>query len=304
MATREKWSPTASRPATYPRRVPAYIYLLIPMVALYLLLFIVPLLIMVGTSFELYSGGAVTSTLTLANYVQFFTEFTFQNDLYQTLYLGITVTLTALLLAYPLAYVMAKSKSGFVRGAISAIVVLPLFVSLVARTFGWIILLSDKGIINYLLVGSGLVSAPVPLIFNFVGVYISMVHILIPFMVFSIYSSLGSLDENLVTASRSLGASSYQAFRRVVLPLSMPGVTAGSVITFVLTISAYVTPALLGAGRVPSLPVAIYNYAVLYLNTPLASAFAVILLLITAVSLSVYLRVVNVEGLYGGEARE
>ena len=273
------------------------------MVALYAAFFVIPLLIMVNTSLVQYANGQVTSVHTLANYVQFFAEATFRNDLYQTLYLGITVTLTALLLGYPLAYVMAKSKSDLVRGTISTVVILPLFVSLVARSFGWIILLSDRGVINYLLMGSGLVSSPMPLIFNFVGIYIAMVHILIPFMVFSIYSSLGNLDENLVTASRSLGASSYQSFRRIVLPLSMPGVTSGSVITFVLAISAYVTPALLGAGRVPSLPVDIYNYAVLYLDTPLASAFAVVLLVIAAVSIGVYLRVANIEGLYGGEGQ-
>jgi len=286
-----------------PFRVPSYVLLLLPLVAVYLAFFVVPLLIMVNTSLETYSNGQVIGVYTLANYIQFFSETAFRSDLFETLYLGITVTLTALLLGYPLAYVMARSRSSLVRGVISTIAILPLFVSLVARSFGWVILLSDKGAINYLLMGSGLISSPLPLIFNFIGIYIAMVHILIPFMTFSIFSSLGNLDENLVTASRSLGASSIQSFRRVVLPLSMPGVTAGSVITFVLAISAYVTPALLGAGRVPSLPVDIYSYAVLYLDTPLAAAFAVVLLVIAAVSIGVYLRVVNVEGMYGGEGQ-
>ena len=278
-------------------------YLLLPAVALYAVFFFIPLLIMIVTSVETFNGVEALNTFTVSNYVQFFTESVFQNALFQTLLLGFAVTVTALALGFPTAYVISRAKRNVVKTGISVIIILPLFVSLVARTFGWIIVLSNKGLINYVLESTGLATQPTRLIFNFTGVFISMVHVLMQFMVLSIDGSLTAIDENLLSSARSLGASTYQVFRRIVLPLSLPGIAAGSIITFILTISAYVTPALLGGGSVPSLPVSIYNYAVLYLNTPLASALAVVLLIIATAMVSIYLRLLRAERSFGGGSR-
>jgi putative spermidine/putrescine transport system permease protein len=153
-------------------------------------------------------------------------------------------------------------------------------VSVVVRTYGWLILLASQGLVNTTLRRLGLIDEPLRLLFNARGVVISLTHILLPFAIFPIYSVLGRLDLTLKEAARDLGAGWGQTFLRVTLPLTMPGVVAGGLICFTLALSAFVTPQLLGGGRVQVLPLTVYNTTV-EINWPEGAVTSVALLVLS-----------------------
>jgi putative spermidine/putrescine transport system permease protein len=157
----------------------------------------------------------------------------------------VSVTLIAAVLGYPLAYLMA-TVSGRARALLVVLVLVPFWTSVLVRTFAWMVILGKQGLINQLLLGWGVIDRPLTLIYNMLGVQVGMVHVLLPFMVFPLYSVMARIDLALVTAARSLGASPRQAFLRVFFPLSLPGVTAGCVLIFLMAVGFYITPALLG----------------------------------------------------------
>jgi putative spermidine/putrescine transport system permease protein len=194
-----------------------------------------------------------------------------------TLRLAFVVTVLSLVVGYPAAYAISKiQRPGW---ALAAYVVLfaPILVSVVVRTYGWLLLLSNTGVVNYVLRTLGLTREPVPLIFNETGIIIAMVHILLPFMVFPILSVVGQLGADLKEAAMDLGANRWVTFRRVTLPLTLPGVISGSQIVFTLTISAFVTPFLMGGGRVQILSGLIYR-DMEAVNLGFASVVALVLL--------------------------
>jgi len=157
-------------------------------------------------------------------------------------------------------------------------------VSVVVRTYGWFILLASQGLVNTTLRAAGILTEPLSLLFNFRGVVISLTHIMLPFVIFPIYSVMGRLDQSLKEAAHDLGAGWWQAFVRITLPLTMPGVVAGALICFTLALSAFVTPRLLGGGRVQVLPLMVYNNTV-EINWPTGavSGLTLLLLSVTAV---------------------
>jgi ABC-type spermidine/putrescine transport system permease subunit I len=159
--------------------------------------------------------------------------------------ISVWVTVLSLVLGYPLAYLMTVVP-GRVRTLLIVLVLVPFWTSILVRTFAWMVILGKRGIINQLLIGWGVVDKPVALIYNMLGVQIGMVHVLLPFMVFPLLNVMTRIDASLVTAARSLGASPRQAFLRIFLPLSLPGVSAGCVLVFLLAVGFYITPALLG----------------------------------------------------------
>jgi putative spermidine/putrescine transport system permease protein len=270
-----------------------------PIISLYAIFFLMPLAIMISLTFLTFQGGQIREILTLENYLVFARNDVFLRALIETLRLGGAVSVTCIILGYPVAYVLARSPNLHLRRLIMVMAVMPLFVSIVARSFGWLVILSKQGLVNNVLMSLGIVKEPVKFVLNTTGVYIGLVHILLPFAIFSIASSLENIDATLEEAAKSLGASPVQTFMRVTFPLSLPGVIAGSILTFSLAIAAFVTPALLGGGVVLSLPVMVYDYAVLYLNWPLAGTLAVILLFASVTLMAIYLRIVRIEELFG-----
>jgi putative spermidine/putrescine transport system permease protein len=202
-----------------------------------------------------------------------------------TLYMAAVVTVLSLLLGYPTAYAISKiQRPGWALGAY-LILFAPILVSVVVRTYGWLLLLGNTGVVNWVLRTLGIVQQPVPLIFNFTGIIIAMVHILLPFMVFPILSVVGQLGPDLREAAADLGANRWQAFRRVTLPLTLPGVISGAQIVFTLTVSAFVTPFLMGGGKVQILSGLIYR-DMEAVNLGFASAVALLLLVLAAVILA------------------
>lgn len=163
----------------------------------------------------------------------------------KTLLLSVNVTVISVVLAYPTAYILSRLK-GAALTAVFYCVLFPFWTSVLVRTFSWILLLERNGPINDALVGLGLVSQPVSFLFNDLGVYIGMVHVLLPYALLPIYASMLGVDERLLLASEGMGASPFTTFIRIYLPLTLPGVAAGGAFVFLLALGFFITPALLG----------------------------------------------------------
>lgn len=205
--------------------------------------------------------------------------------------LGVALLVTACCALIGLPYAMiAASVSGWKRSLLLGAVLLPLWTSLLVRTAAWFILLQEKGLINDMLIGLGLIASPLPLIFNRIGVVIAMTHVLLPFMVLPIYSVLLSIPHNLMPAAASLGAHPLRAFVRVLLPLSLRGIVSGSLLVFMTAIGYYITPALLGGARDQMISSVIAFYAINSANWGMAGALGLILLAATLVLYAAYSR--------------
>jgi putative spermidine/putrescine transport system permease protein len=192
--------------------------------------------------------------------------------------LGLTVTLSTLLIGYPLAFFLARTRSRW-RNWLTLLVVFPLYLNLVVRTFGWIALLAQNGLVNQALQTLGVVQEPLKLLFNFAGLLIALTHIFLPFMVLVLIGPIQNIPRDVEDAARVLGASWGSTFLRVTLPLSMPGILSGSILVFVLTISALVTPRLLGGPTYQVMSTLIFDEFLQRLNWPAGSAAALLLTL-------------------------
>ena len=181
----------------------------------------------------------------LAAYREVLGSVVYQRVFLNTLVVAFVVTVVCLLLAYPTAFVLSRLRGGL-RAVAFYCVLVPFWISLLVRTYAWILLLGTQGPVNAALVAVGLVSQPLPLLFNSTGVLIGMVHVLLPYAILPIYAAMVKVDERLLLASDGLGASPGTTFRRVYLPLTLPGVTAAAVFVFLLGLGFFVTPALLG----------------------------------------------------------
>jgi putative spermidine/putrescine transport system permease protein len=250
--------------------------------ALYVIaLLLLPGLLLVYLSFhESDPVRGYKDALTLHNYVQLVSTSVYLDSLLGTFRFAAIVTLLSLVLGYPVAYFLARSGSCFVPLA-TAVVVIPLFVSVVVRSFGWLVLLGREGTINNLLVAMGAVSEPVQLLYTEGAVAMGLVHILVPLMILPIASVLRGIDRSLDDAARSLGASNPRVFLTVVLPLSLPGVAAGATLVFSHVIAAFVLPALIGSDRVKLMATMIYQQVMVVGNVPLGAALGVVMVVVT-----------------------
>lgn len=249
--------------------------LLLPVVAFYLVLFVWPSLNV------LWLSVTRDQHFTLSSYIGFFSDPFSRAVLFRTVRLALLTTVAALVVSYPIAlYLADPERRG--RGLVTFVVLAPLLVSAVVRAYGWIIILGPNGLLSDLLLKLHLTSKPTYLLFSESAIVIAVTHVYLPFMVLAIAGSLQQIDPALGRAARNLGASSWRAFIRVTLPLSAPGITAGSLIVFCLSASAFVTPTLLGGSRVPMMAYLVYNQGILLLDWHMASAIALILLAVTA----------------------
>lgn len=207
--------------------------------------------------------------------------------IWRTFAIAGSVTLLCALIGLPYA-MLAASVTGWKRNALLLAVLLPLWTSLLVRTAAWFILLQNEGIINKTLIGFGWIDGPLPLIFNRLGVVIAMTHVLLPFMVLPIFSVVSAIPKNLMPAAASLGARPLRAFWRVLLPLSMPGLLAGSLLVFMVAIGYYITPALVGGPNDQMISSVIAFYALQTANWGMAGALGILLLAVTTVLYMVY----------------
>lgn len=237
--------------------------LLAPALVLMAVLYVVPLGVYLVNSLHAFKDGRILPIWTLRTYLAFFTDSFSYRIIGTSVWLAAIVTALALLLGYPVAYALhTRVRRPATRAVLAVLLFCPLMVSVVVRTYGWLILLANQGLVNTTLLRLGVIDEPVRLLFNMRGVVISLTHILLPFAIFPIYSVLGRLDLSLKEAARDLGAGWWDTFWHVTLPLSMPGVVSGGLICFTLALSAFVTPQLLGGGRVQVMPLTVYNTTV------------------------------------------
>jgi ABC-type spermidine/putrescine transport system permease subunit I len=257
--------------------------------------YLAPLATLIGWAFRAPKGG-----FTLAQAVKLASEPAYHTALATTFRTAAIATLACALLGYPLAYVMATAGPR-ARGLLLAAVMIPFWTSVLARTLAWIILLGRRGIINEALVASGIVRAPLPLLFNSLGVQIGMVHVLLPFMVLPIWSVLMRLDAALPLAARSLGASPLRSFLHVVLPLSLPGLLAGSLLVFMIAVGFYITPALLGGTHDITIASLIEMVVRDLLDWPFAAMLSLSLMALIAAAFAVGARLVGADPLLRAE---
>jgi putative spermidine/putrescine transport system permease protein len=259
---------------------PAGLGLLSPLLLLLLFAFLLPVAALIPTSLRPYvAGTGIGEGLTFEHYAKALTDAFYLEIILRTVALGFVVTLLTLVVGYPLAYVLARSTSRW-RHWLTLLVVFPLLLNLVVRTFGWIALLARRGLVNQWLIGLGLVEEPLRLMFNFTGLLIGLTHIFLPFMVLVLVAVIQNIPREVEDAARTLGAGFWAVFTRVTLPLSVPGILSGSILVFVLTISALVTPRLLGGPTYKVMSTLIYEQFLQLLNWPAGSAMAVVMTLI------------------------
>ncbi len=263
-----------SRTAPYGRRWSGVVRTL-PALLLLFAFFLFPVARFLGFSIESGSLEWYAKALGEGLYLQVFLN---------TFEIAVIVTLCCLLLGYPVGFLIATTTPfwatiGFV------FVLLPLWTSVLVRTYAWMVILGRNGVFNRLLLDAGVIADPLPLLHNFTGVLIGMVHVLLPYMILPIYGAVRRLDPSVVAAAEGLGASSWRIFWRIYVPLTMNGIFAGSVIVFVLSLGFFITPALLGGGRVMMIAVLIEQQVRETLNWQFAAALSFVLL---ATTLAVY----------------
>ncbi len=288
---------TASEPCDFARAEAREALLLGLLAAPGLLIIGLLLIVPVGWLFVLSFVGA-DGGVSLENYARM-AQPVYVITFVTTFQIAGIVTLGAILLGYPVAYLL--SQLGPRAAAVCMIfVILPFWTSVLVRTYAWLVLLQRRGLVNGWLIGLGIIDEPIQLVNNFTGTTIGMLHVLLPFMILPLYASMKSIDGDYLKAAASCGASPMRAFWDVFFPLSRPGLFAGTILVFVLSLGFYLTPALLGGGRVSTWSMQIATNVSTYGNWGAASALGVLLLVVTVVILAALNRVFRVDKLYGG----
>jgi putative spermidine/putrescine transport system permease protein len=250
-----------------------------PALLLFIGLLLVPLLLTLMLSFRVFSDTAgVTSAYTLTNYWEVVSDPYYGTIFLRTAGLAFAVTLLSIVLGVPETIVLARMKRPW-QSLCLLVVLGPLLISVVVRTLGWQILLGNNGVLNNALQSLHITDEPIRLVFTMTGMIIALTHVLVPFMVMSVWATMQKLDPQIEWAGRSLGGSPFAVFRRVVLPQIMPGVLSGSIIVFALSASAFATPALIGGRRLKVVATAAYDEFLGTLNWPLGASIAVLLLI-------------------------
>jgi putative spermidine/putrescine transport system permease protein len=262
--------------------------LILPALLLMTALYLLPMVGLGRMAFnETGPTGAMAPALSLATFRALFEDsFTFETT-WNSLWLSLAATTLALVLAYPLALFLHRTTSRF-KTLLTVLAVAPMLVSGVVRVFGWLALLGDRGLINAALTGLGITSSPVRMVYNYFGVTLGLAESLMPYMILALLAGFGRLDRACEEAAASLGARPWRVFWRVTLPLSLPAVVLGYLLCFVLAMSAYITPKLLGGGRVFLLATEIFDQAVTNVNWPAAAALALYTLVLVLLLVSAY----------------
>jgi putative spermidine/putrescine transport system permease protein len=249
--------------------------LILPLAALFVACFVAPLLVLLALS--LHSDVAM-KTWTIGNYAKFFTDPFNYSILIDTLLLGVKATLVCLIFGYPIAWLCASASARW-QSVLLFLVILPILTSVVVRTFAWIVILGRQGVLNQIAMGLGLVHEPLRLLNTEMGVVMVLAQVQMPLMVLPILTVLSKMDPNLADASRALGAGEWRTFWKVTLPLSLPGIIAGCILTYSASITAFVTQSLIGGARLIYMPLHIYQQAVGANNWPFAAAISIIFMM-------------------------
>ena len=253
-------------------------WLLVPTSFLYIITFFIPLITLLVMSFSRFESSVTTVGFYLDNYEKILTDGITLKIFFQTVELSLMITLFCLLLGYPVAMLMRRVGPK-ARLWILLLVVSPLLTSIIVRNVAWVLILGRSGMINDLLISWGLISKPLPLMYNTFGVVLAVVHVYLSFMVLPLFAALSSINNSLEEAAASLGAKPLSIFLNVTLPLSLPGIMAGCTLVFILSMGVYLTPVIMGGNFVVTLPMLIEDAVRNRYNWPEASAMALLLLI-------------------------
>lgn len=215
-----------------------------------------------------------------------------------TNWISLLVTASVLLMGYPIAYYLAN-RAGLRFTLVVFCIIVPYFTSIIVRTYSWMVLLGRTGLINQTLINTGLIDAPLPLLYNKLAIVIGMTYVLLPYMVLTLFAAMRSIDRNLLLAARGMGASGLMTFWRVYFPLSLHGVISGALIVFILSIGFFITPALMGGPSDVMVAMLIERSVEITLDWTTASVMSLFLLAVTLVLYAFYYRITDLRRLMG-----
>lgn len=265
-------------------------FLLGPSVFWLIIFFVAPLIIVLVVSFSKRSLlGVVEYDFNLNNYRRAFSDVIYLRIVWKSLWLAIVNTVLCLIVAYPFAFYIARqtpSRQNF----LIFLVMVPFWTNFLIRTYALIFIVRDTGLINNILIGLGIIDEPLTVMFTQTGVLLGMLYGYLPFAILPLYASIEQLDFNYVQAAQDLGANGVRVFLRVILPLTMPGVVAASIITFIPTMGAYVTPDLMGGGNTFLIGNLLQQQFMTVRDWPFGSALGIILMILVLIATMIYFR--------------
>ena len=278
--------------------------LLSPSLSAVFLLLVVPVCFVIVYSFWLRApSGQDIPAFQFGNYAKFFADFFYPSILLSTIRIALETVFICLVLGYVPAYFFYRTESKF-KPFLMLLVMLPFWISFIIRTLSWINILGDSGLINHIFMQMGLIKEPLSMLYNEGAVIMGLLQYLLPFMILNIYVSLDGIDKSLTEAAQSLGCTEWQAFREVTLPLSLPGVSAGCLLVFVLTCGTYLPPMILGGPGNEMIANMIFKRVIGTLDWPFGSAISTILLGLLAVIVYTYNKYMGISQVFNALSKE
>jgi putative spermidine/putrescine transport system permease protein len=269
--------------------------LMLPALAMLIFMFVVPLVLFFVRTFTEFDG-------TTADFIDQARDLllsqAYLTALGTTNWISAIVTATVLLIGYPIAYYLTTA-TGIGVSIVVLSIVLPYFTSIIVRTFSWMVLLGEHGLVNNVLMATWLVHSPLPLMYNRLGVLIGMSYVLLPYMVLTLYAAMRAIDPSLLRASAGLGASGFYTFWRVYFPLSLHGVLSGALIVYILSIGFFITPALMGGQHDIMIAMLIDRALEVAIDWPSAALMSLTLLVVTLLLYALYYRITDIRRLIG-----
>lgn len=254
-----------------------WLYLLLaPGVLLLAIFLVIPLFAVIGNTF------IIEEKFTLLRYLEFFKDSYYVEIYFRTIKLGVITTILAALLGFPTSYYISRTSKK-VRGLFIMFAVFPLLTSAVVRSFSWMVILGKKGLINNILVSMHIIKKPLNLLYNEFSIVMGLLYLFLPLMIMSLVGVMENIDESFMEAAESLGATRFEAFMKVIFPLSIPGLIVGSILVFTGSITAYTTPQLLGGSKAKVLATLIYQSAMTLFDWDTAAVVATIMIVTTLI---------------------
>ncbi|MFD1646099.1 ABC transporter permease [Haloarchaeobius litoreus] len=260
-----------------------------------LLFLFLPMTVIVVISFSVPGDfGNVIYEFTLANYERFWEADVYKNIIFESLVYGVVVTLLALPLGYTVGYFLGRSKTDW-KWVLLGLVVLQYWVPFIIRTYAWIIVLSNNGVLNQLLLDIGVIGSPLDIMYTDYSMILGLTVSLLPFMILPVYVSVSTIEEDQIHAAKTLGATDFRAFREITLPQSLPGIVSGILFVFIISAGAFLAPTLLGGPSTRMIAPVIETVFILDFNWPFAAALSLIYFGIIGVLLYLFTRRVDLE---------
>jgi spermidine/putrescine transport system permease protein len=252
--------------------------------------------------YQFVTAGVEKPVLNLGNWREFFGDPYYHGFLWKTARVSAITAALCALMGYPTAYFIAMSAFRH-KWILLLLLIVPFWISFTIRTFSWIHILGEQGAINATLLRLGIIDRPLAMLYTEGSVIMGMIHFLLPYMILNVYVSLEGIDRNLLSAARTLGCTSWQAFREVTLPLSLPGLCAGLLLCFVLAAGSYVTPQILGSTRDALFGNLIFDTIMSELNWPMGSTLSIVLLVLLGIVSAIYSRYMGLSRIFKGLSR-